>query len=912
MAWQAVLGRLLVYLALDGIVILSLAFLAVWWCRQPIRRLRIIEIALVGALVAPCSVLLPGFPQLSLGVFASQTSEPNAAVRIETQAVEAMPIPVTAPQSLTLATQPRNTATALPGEPPTSRSSDSGAPAAAYSATSLPSDSISWSLSRWLAMAYVAGAALVASWWLAGLYQLSRLLWTSSSAPSKVASQFARISGPAGRRVHIRCSPSVPQAITFSLWRPFIILPARLVTEPGPSLGYCLAHEWSHIEGRDSERWHLTNLAQICFFFLPSYWWLRSQVRLCQDYLADARAADQAQEATDYAEYLVNLARNHVALNAVALGIGDRRSNLSRRIHMLLNQRQPLERHTPFRWGLAVLLVGLCLLGVTASVRLDAREAGDEKKAAPAKADAPKTDAPKAEALHYSGKVFDKETKKGISGATVTVRRSLLGDPEEKEPNRIVEETKHKTDSDGKYEFNIPPDQVAKRYLYIELDVEAPGYAPRKHFGYALSMIVKNEKLGGRPFFENVDLWPAKEITGLLKTPDDKPVVGAKVMAYSNTDKKTEAFEYGSFTDTHTDANGRFRLWIITPGPAYVWLLPTDFAPETHVLKDNKRGNLGAFSLREGLRIRGKVLDAQGKPIPGINVNAECEDRNEEITLPVADQINRSAVTDDQGNFAMNPLPPGRFRVKPDERPRDASLDKRTSHKLDAVFAPKKIILQAATQPEPIEVRASPHVVIEAQCYDSAGKPTRSHEFHVFGRIDGGFWFGQSSADASGHLVARIPHGLEQVQLNLMTNEHGALRWRRGDKGEYQNQRRIDLGTVNEDISDIQIVRYKAPIVIVKLKGPDGTKLDKPGVTAVYTKGKRQTEGQLILANGRNSDLSFEHQEDGRFRSEQMFPDEEIQVMGHAEGFASKPVTIKLSEGATKDIEITLEKAEKK
>src|SRR5262249_23987006 len=94
----------------------------------------------------------------------------------------------------------------------------------------------------------------------------------------------------------------------------------------------------------------------------------------------------------------------------------------------------------------------------------------------------------KAEALHYTGKVTDKDTGKPIAGATVTVRRSLLRDPELKQENPVIEETKHKTDAEGKYEFTIPPEQVAKRYLYIELDVEAPDYAPQRNFGYALSM----------------------------------------------------------------------------------------------------------------------------------------------------------------------------------------------------------------------------------------------------------------------------------------------------------------------------------------------------------------------------------------------------------------------------------------
>src|SRR5205814_2942685 len=132
-------------------------------------------------------------------------------------------------------------------------------------------------------------------------------------------------------------------------------------------------------------------------------------------------------------------------------------------------------------------------------------------------------------------------------GATVTVRRSLLGDPRSQGENKIVEETKHKTDAAGKYHFTIPPEQSRERYLYIELDVEHPDYATRAGFGYALSMIRKNEKLGGRPFFESVSLRPGKRITGRIQTPDGQPATGVKVLAYSKTDKLSkETYEYGS------------------------------------------------------------------------------------------------------------------------------------------------------------------------------------------------------------------------------------------------------------------------------------------------------------------------------------------------------------------------------
>src|SRR5262249_1338005 len=156
--------------------------------------------------------------------------------------------------------------------------------------------------------------------------------------------------------------------------------------------------------------------------------------------------------------------------------------------------------------------------------------------------------------------------------------------------------------------------------LYIELDVEHPEYAPQKHFGYGFQMILKNEKLGDRPFFESVELWPGKSIRGRVQDPEGNPVPAVKRLAYSRAHKKGKEFEYGSFADTRTDKEGRFSLVVTTPGAAVFWLLPDKYAPSLHGIKDGKRGDLGMFTLSSGPKIRGRVLDAKGKPLSGLNV----------------------------------------------------------------------------------------------------------------------------------------------------------------------------------------------------------------------------------------------------------------------------------------------------
>jgi 5-hydroxyisourate hydrolase-like protein (transthyretin family) len=424
-------------------------------------------------------------------------------------------------------------------------------------------------------------------------------------------------------------------------------------------------------------------------------------------------------------------------------------------------------------------------------------------------------------------------------------------------------------------------------------------------------MIQKNEKMGGRPFFENVDMRAAKEITGRVETPEGKPAAGIKVLAYSNTDKP-DGFEYGSFANARTDAEGRFRLWLVTPGPAVFWLLPADYAPSTHVLKDsNKRGDLGRFALQPGLVLKGKVLDTQGKPAAGVYVEANKRGGIENFNLPVADHIRRTALTNDKGEFTMAPLPPGKYEVVPQERGWDPGKDDQRPkvRPLPGVFVRQQVTLTAGEGPAPLEVRAVPHVVIEAQYYDSKGKTTRGHAGHLFGQVDkNNYWFGQCKVDANGKMTLLAPHGLTDAKLQMMTNEHGVLR-HRTKKGEpLSADREINLGTLNDDVKGIEIIRYVAPILVVGAKDKAGKPVKDVKVAVAYAPGvKKKRPGEMFI-NGVQGDVYMEKQEDGRWRTEQMLPDEEVTVTVSAKGYKPHTEKLKLTEGTTKDLTPVLEK----
>jgi membrane-associated protease RseP (regulator of RpoE activity) len=130
---------------------------------------------------------------------------------------------------------------------------------------------------------------------------------------------------------------------------------------------------------------------------MPWFWWLRRQVSLCQEYLADA-AATRLCGPADYAAFLLDLSRStrpgrHSP--AVAGVIGNS-SDLFRRVTMLLNSNRRVDDGRPWRWSLlaagAFMSLAVLLSGVGFSQGATARP--DDQPKAEAKDDLQKDDIP--------------------------------------------------------------------------------------------------------------------------------------------------------------------------------------------------------------------------------------------------------------------------------------------------------------------------------------------------------------------------------------------------------------------------------------------------------------------------------------------------------------------------------------
>ncbi len=742
--------------------------------------------------------------------------------------------------------------------------------------------------------------------------RLRRLCRSGLPGGSHLQQVWDDISQGRGKRVRLLVSTKLDTPLVFNWWRPTILIPQSVADGPLPSLRFCLAHEWSHIERGDLGWWHVIWFCQFGLWCQPAYWWLRGELRLCQDMLADDRATEAGRFAIEYSELLVDFARRRLTPPiAGAMGLLNQSSQLTRRVTMLLETRHPIRSRCSrqcFYTTAAVALFATTLIG---GVRLEAIEApaADNPTATVTKSEKPPESKPavvaspeKAETLHYTGVILDKETGKGIEGATVVVRRSTLTS----QVNTLIEESRHTTNAEGKYSFAIPPEQVAERFLYIELDVEHPDYSAKKGFGYALSMIRKNETLGERPFFEKVELNPSDPVTGTVLSPDGRPLAGVKVQGYSKA-SATDFRDYGSFTDTVTDAAGKFRLSLVKGGLGVFWVLPKEFASTSRAV-NKERGDVGEIRLRDGVRVSGRVISAEGHPVAGVPVNIDYSDGGSETVnnLPVASSIRRSAITDVDGKFAFDPLPTGEYRVIPSDHRSDPLVRDRTRYTVPGVFLPMKVSLKEGVAAAPIEIQAAPHIVFHAQIFDSEGKRTRGHEMFLFGEMDGQYWFGQGRPDTEGTIALAVPHGLQKCRVQLMTNEHGALRFRRGPGKELENrQDDIDFGTLNDDVNGFEIIRYKAPLVLVSAVDETQQPIKGFRVAAAYPWGKQR----YVLEGELSSDLSFEKQDDGRYRTSQMLPDEDVTFTVMAKGYETVKEVVKLAEGKQKELVVTLKKA---
>jgi hypothetical protein len=174
--------------------------------------------------------------------------------------------------------------------------------------------------------------------------------------------------------------------------------------------------------------------------------------------------------------------------------------------------------------------------------------------------------------------------------------------------------------------------------------------------------------------------------------------------------------------------------------------------------------------------------------------------------------------------------------------------------------------------------------------------------------MDGSFWNTQAHPDPQGRFTVKVPHGLEQAQLDISTNEHATTRHRIGKDGALVEGRRVELGTLDHDVKEFEIVRYVAPILIINATTKDGKQIKDFNADVKYSQpGQDENQNVHVVGGGKKKDAIQDEQYDGRYRTSQMLPDKEVTVTVSADGYAQASRTLTLPEGATTEVTIELE-----
>src|SRR5262249_34662748 len=155
---------------------------------------------------------------------------------------------------------------------------------------------------------FALGSVVMLGRWLLGYLVLGRLLQSAGPAPEGVTRLFASITTGWGRSPRLLVSPKLRVPISCGPGQPTVVLPARLCDRGDlRAWRWVFANELKHLERRDAWSCWLFGLGQAIYYYLPWFWGLRRQVRLCQEYVPDAAATEREAGAADYAEFLLSL-----------------------------------------------------------------------------------------------------------------------------------------------------------------------------------------------------------------------------------------------------------------------------------------------------------------------------------------------------------------------------------------------------------------------------------------------------------------------------------------------------------------------------------------------------------------------------------------------------------------------------
>jgi bla regulator protein blaR1 len=346
--WLDRAGLILFDAALSTGLFLSAVVCAMLLCRQPSRRLLIVRSSLLGSLaIIPLIAVLP-LPRVDvLDLLLRADLFPPSFSTIDSSPLDDVSSPEPG-----LRDRLHTSITIFKGD------------YAAWAGRWLP---------RCLTVIVLTVAITGAAWVLLGFWGVGWLLRHSREPSPSTQAVYDALSATwkeKRARPRVRVSSAVARPVLVGSRRTTILIPSSYEA-PEASAEICklsLLHELAHAAQSDAWFGTIASLAQSVWFFLPQIWWLRSQLMIDQEFIADHAATQGYGTSKDYAASLLSLADARAASTEskrprrpVPVPRSTEKhpvqSPLFQRILMLLHCPFPVERHLPGRWSWSLRLV---------------------------------------------------------------------------------------------------------------------------------------------------------------------------------------------------------------------------------------------------------------------------------------------------------------------------------------------------------------------------------------------------------------------------------------------------------------------------------------------------------------------------------------------------------------------------